>query len=118
MKRGFRWMGTAVCAAGLLLIALVEGRSFQRGGTPPPTAGSQGEEQDTKLPSGKSQRDEILRQEREDNIKDAAQLAQLAQELKEDLEKNDRFVLSLTTLKKTDDIEKLARKIRGRMRHN
>ena len=85
-------------------------------GTPP--SGPPAEEQEVKLPNGKSQRDEILKLEREQNIKDAAQLAQLAEELKQDLEKNEPFVLSLATLKKTDDIEKLVKKIRGRMRHN
>lgn len=76
------------------------------------------DQQDVELPSGKSQRDEILKAEREQNIKDAAQLVELAQQLQQDLEKNDRFVLSLATLKKTDEIEKLAKKIRGRLRHN
>jgi hypothetical protein len=75
-------------------------------------------QQDVQLPSGKSQRDEILKAERDQNIKDAAQLVDLAQQLQQDLEKNDRFVFSLATLKKTDDIEKLAKKIRSRMRHN
>lgn len=75
-------------------------------------------QQDVQLPSGKSQRDEILKAEREQNIKDAAQLVELAQQLQLDLEKNDRFVLSLGTLKKADDIEKLVKKIRSRMRHN
>jgi hypothetical protein len=74
--------------------------------------------QDVELPSGKSQRDEILKAERDQNIKDAAQLVDIAQQLQQDLEKNDRFVFSLNTLKKTDEIEKLARKIRSRMRHN
>lgn len=74
--------------------------------------------QDMELPSGKSQRDEILKAERDQNIKDAAQLVELAQQLQQDLEKNDRFVFSLSTLKKTDEIEKLAKKIRSRMRHN
>ena len=41
----------------------------------------------------------------------------MAEELKTDLEKSDRFVLSLDTLKKTDDIEKLVKKIRDRLRH-
>lgn len=72
---------------------------------------------DPKLPSGKSQRDEILKNEHQQNIRDAAQLVELAQQLQQDIEKNDRFVLSLATLKKTDEIEKLAKKIRGRMRH-
>jgi hypothetical protein len=74
--------------------------------------------QDVQLPNGKSQRDEILKAERDQNIKDAAQLVELSQQLQQDLEKNDRFVFSLATLKKTDEIEKLARKIRTRIRHN
>ncbi len=73
---------------------------------------------DTHLPNGKLQRDEILKAEHEQNVKDAAQLVDLAQQLQQDIEKNDRFVLSLGTLKKTDDIEKLIKKIRSRMRHN
>jgi hypothetical protein len=73
--------------------------------------------EDVKLLNGKSQRDEILKSEREENIKDAARLVELAEGLKGDLEKNDRFVLSMATLKKTDDIEKLVRKIRSRLRH-
>jgi hypothetical protein len=121
MKSRFRSMGIAVCAAALLWLALVQGQGYQKGasglGPPPSETPESGEPQDVKLPNGKSQRDEILRLEREQNIKDAAQLAQLAEELKQDLEKNDRYVLSLGTLKKTDDIEKLVKKIRGRIRH-
>ena len=83
-----------------------------------PAAMSQdGQQEDIKLPNGKSQRDEILKVEREENIKDAAHLLDLAAELKADLEKGDRFVLSMSTLKKTDDIEKLAKKIRDRLHH-
>jgi hypothetical protein len=64
------------------------------------------------------QRDEILKAEHEQNLKDAAQLADLAEQLKQELEKNDRYVLSISTLKKTDEIEKLVKKIRTRLRHN
>lgn len=73
---------------------------------------------DVRLPNGKSQRDEILKAEHQENLKDAAKLADLAQDLKESLEKDDRYVLSLSTLKKTEDIEKLAKKIRSRLRHD
>ena len=69
------------------------------------------------LPNGKSQKDEILKAEHQQNLKDAAELADLAEQLKADLEKNDRYVLSMATLKKTDEIEKLVRKIRSRLRH-
>jgi len=77
-----------------------------------------GEPEPNRLPNGKLQRDEILKSEHERNVKDAAQLVDLAQQLQQDIEKNDRYVLSLSTLKKTDDIEKLVKKIRSRMRHN
>ena len=73
---------------------------------------------DVKLPNGKSQRDEILKAEYEQNLKDAAQLVDLSQQLRDDIEKNERFVVSLADIKKTEDIEKLVRKIRSRMRHN
>jgi hypothetical protein len=121
MNSRFRLTGTVACAAALLSLVRREGLSFQRGGAveaPPVTPPPPTEEQDVKLPNGKSQRDEVLKLEREQNIKDAALLAQLAEELKLELEKNDRFVFSVTTLKKTDDIEKLVKKIRARMRHN
>ena len=73
---------------------------------------------EVRLPNGKLQRDEILKAEHQENLKDAARLADLAQDLKESLEKDDRYVLSLSTLKKTEEIEKLVKKIRSRLRHD
>ncbi len=84
---------------------------------PAPTNGPD-QEEPVRLPNGKLQRDEILKAEHEQNLRDAAQLIELSEELKADLEKNDRFVVSMGTLKKTDDIEKLVKKIRTRLRHN
>jgi hypothetical protein len=72
---------------------------------------------DVQLPNGKSQRAEILKAEREQNIKDAAQLVDLSKELQQEIEKNESYVLSLGTLKKTDEIEKLVKRIRARLRH-
>ena len=100
---------TIRCASALLCAGLLTSAAPQRGpGAPEP---------DQRLPNGKLQRDEILKAEHEANLKDAAELSQLADQLKIDLEKNDRFVLSMATLKKTDDIEKLAKRIRSRLRH-
>jgi hypothetical protein len=72
---------------------------------------------DVHLPNGKSQRAEILKAEREKNIKDAAELVDLSKELQQEIEKNESYVLSLGALKKTDEIEKIAKRIRGRLRH-
>jgi hypothetical protein len=102
------------CAPALLFLAVSTVALPQRGGGGRP-AGP--DEPDTRMPDGKSQREEILKAEHQQNLKDAAELASLAEQLKADLEKDDRYILSVATLKKTDEIEKLAKKIRARLRH-
>lgn len=72
--------------------------------------------EDIRLPNGKKQKDEILKAEYEQNVKDAQELVNIARSFEEDLEKDDRFVLSLSSLKKLDDMEKLTKRIRGRMK--
>ncbi|MGI8989008.1 MAG: hypothetical protein ACR2I2_05395 [Bryobacteraceae bacterium] len=71
---------------------------------------------DIKLPNGKSQRDEILKADYQKNLKDADELVELSQSLREEMEKETRHVLSISSLKKTEEIEKLAKRIRSRMR--
>ena len=102
-------------AVALVLLAGVSVFALQQQGG---RRGGAGEEEDVILPSGKSQKEEILKAEHQQNLKDAAELAELAGQLKIDLEKNDRYILSLATLKKTDDIEKLVKRISARLRHN
>ena len=105
-------------AVALVLLAGISVYALQQQGGGRRGRGGGGEEEDVTLPNGKSQKEEILKAEHRQNIKDAADLAELAEQLKIDLEKNDRYVLSMATLKKTDDIEKLAKRIRARLRHN
>jgi hypothetical protein len=76
----------------------------------------QEEQPDITLPNGKSQREEILKQEHQKSLRDIARIQTLAGELKSDLEKNDYHVLSLSALKKAEELEKLARQVRNRMR--
>ena len=68
-----------------------------------------------RLPDGRSQNEEILKADHERNLKDAGELLKLAEELKIELEKNDRYVVSVGMLKKTEEIEKLSKRIRGRL---
>lgn len=99
----------------LLLIPLAMGLLFSQyeaGRREPPSDSSR----DVKLPNGKSQREEILKADYEKTLQDAAQLVKLSEELQDDLIKEDRHVLSIATLKKTEDIEKLAKKIRARLK--
>ena len=69
-----------------------------------------------RLPDGRSQKEEILKSEHAKSLEDAGELMKLTEELKIDLEKNDRHIVSVKTLKKLDDIEKLAKRIRGRLK--
>jgi hypothetical protein len=71
---------------------------------------------DTKLPSGKSQREEILKADHEKSLKDAAELVKLSEALQIELEKNDRHVVSVSSLDKLEEIEKLAKRIRSRLK--
>lgn len=106
------WIRRGVAVTSfLLLFALAPAQDV-------PQQGQDDREQEQRLPNGKSQKDEILKAEYEQNLKDAAQLVELSEGLKRDLEKNERYVFSIPALKKTDEIEKLVKKIRARMRHD
>lgn len=80
---------------------------------PPPPPGTPA---DVTLPGGKSQRDEILKAEHKKNLADAAAISKLADEVGEELENGDRYVVSVKTLKKLDEIERLTKAIRGRLK--
>jgi hypothetical protein len=70
----------------------------------------------TRLPGGQVQTDAILKAEYDQNVKDARELTSLAKSIELDFDKNDQNVLSLALLKKLDDVEKLTKRIRGRVR--
>ena len=64
----------------------------------------------------KSQREEIIKADHKKNVEEAIALAKVAEELKLDLEKGDRNIVSVKNIKQTEEIEKLARSIRGRLK--
>jgi hypothetical protein len=72
--------------------------------------------EDTRLPNGKSQKDAISKEAHEEALKEVEALIELAEELRAELKHNGEFVVAVSSLKKTEEIEKLARKIRGRLK--
>ena len=74
------------------------------------------ETEDVRLPSGKMQKEEILKADYEKSLEDAASLLKAAEDLKLDFEKNGSHVLSVSTLKQLDNIEKLTKRIRSRLK--
>jgi len=102
-----RFIGPSLALVGLILATLVFAQTRRL---------PDDQEEDRQLPSGKSQQEEILKADHEKSLKDASRLVDLSQQLKTELEKNDRHVVSVTSIKNTEEIEKLAKRIRGRLR--
>ncbi|MGA3024440.1 MAG: hypothetical protein ABSF98_06705 [Bryobacteraceae bacterium] len=84
-------------------------RPLHQGPTP-------GEDEDAKLPDGRSQKDAQAKAAYTGSLEDTKKLIAAAEELKAELEKNSRYVVSLAAIRKTEEIEKLARRIRGRLK--
>jgi cell division septation protein DedD len=72
---------------------------------------------DPKLPDGKSQKNAIAREQHEQALKDAKNLVEQAEQLRDELERSGNYTVSMASLKRAEDIEKLAKKIRGRLRY-
>jgi len=81
-----------------------------------PTLPPEKEATDPALANGKKQREMIVKDDYKKNLEDSAELAKLAEDLKADLENGDKNVVSIKALKKTEEIEKLARSIHGRLK--
>jgi hypothetical protein len=98
----------------VLLFGLALAVTAQQGPPQRPLPPEPGDE--VRLPNGRVQRDEILKMDFQKTLEDARALSKLADELKGDLEKSDYNVLSVGTLKKADDINRLAKRIHDRLR--
>ena len=103
-----------ICRIALLLSLALTVTAQQPPPQRPPIAPEIPEE--VRLPNGKLQREAILKADYRKTLEDARALSKLADELKTDLEKSDYNVLAVGTLKKTDDIDRLAKRIRDRLK--
>jgi len=103
----------AIVVASILLAAMSPGQQVDPRLSRDPSRPAEA----VRLPNGKLQQDEILKADHEKSVKDAAQLIELSESLKKELEKDDSHVLSIASLKKTEEIEKIAKRIRARLKH-
>ena len=99
-----------------VLIALVAVLVSLGAQSPRPAKPHEPADESARLPNGKSQQDAILKEDHEKNIADAREVVRIATELKDELENGSPHVLSVGAIKKTDEIEKITKRIRGRMR--
>jgi hypothetical protein len=74
--------------------------------------------EDATLPNGKRWGDVIAEADYKDNLRDARALADLTAGIRDEIQASDKFVLSLKTLRKIEEAEKLLKDLRTRMRKN
>jgi hypothetical protein len=72
-------------------------------------------DEDHKLPNGKSLKDTMAKADHDKALKEADDLLTLAQQLKDEIQKAGDHVVPLSSIKKTEEIEKMAKRIRGRL---
>ena len=106
-------IGAVLLTAVLLTMVAPAASPDQRGSSLPGT-GKNSASEDQEQPATNSTT--AAKAENEQNIKDAARLAQLAAEVKQELEAGGEFTLSVATLKKADEMEKLSKKLHTRMK--
>lgn len=73
-------------------------------------------EKPKRLPDGTLQSEALLKEEQKRLLADSAKLIELSEAIDAELKKNGHGILSVGLLKKLEDVEKLARRMRGR--HN
>lgn len=71
---------------------------------------------DPRLPNGKLQSEEILKAEHKRNLADLQSILKLAGEIQSELEKTEHHVLSIANLKRLDEIEKITKRLRSRLK--
>ncbi len=71
---------------------------------------------EARLPDGKSQKDAIAKEDYNQSLRDADALVAAAETLRDEIKKAGSHVVSVSSVRKTEEIEKLARKIRGRLK--
>jgi hypothetical protein len=103
-------------ASALMFVQSQDGQEPEGNRRIPPIPSPSDREGDRKLPNGKSQNDAIARQNHEQALRDTNDLIAVAEQLRAELKKAGNYVVPVSSVKKTEEIEKLARRIRGRLK--
>jgi hypothetical protein len=71
----------------------------------------------TRMSDDPRKKEQVAKAAYQESLDDTRKLIAAAEELKAELEKNDRYVVSMSAIRKTEDIEKLAKRIRSRLKY-
>jgi hypothetical protein len=69
-----------------------------------------------RMPDGRSMSEAIVKEDHKRNIEDLGKMKEIIVDVEQSLEKNAQHVLSIDNLKRLEEVEKVSRRIRGRMR--
>jgi hypothetical protein len=106
------FVASLAAASSLTSVALAESATPLQ--NPNPTVQAPANPQDS---SQSMSRQELQNQQRKDQLTaDTAKLLQLANELKAEMDKSTKDTLSVSVLKKAEQVEKLAHKVRDEMK--
>lgn len=83
---------------------------------PPELIRRDDENRDRRLPNGRSQTEALIKEDHKRNLQDLKRMRELIDEVEKDIEKTGGQVVSMDNLKKLEDLENAAKRIRGRMR--
>lgn len=73
------------------------------------------ERQDIRLPDGKLQSEAIIKAQHEKSLEEVQEMKKLILDFTDEFEKSDRHVVSVQTVRKLEEIEKRAKRIRTRL---
>ena len=115
MRMARRFFAFSVLSGGFLL-SRPQDQTLPADSEPPLMPPVDRGNRDVKLPNGKSRNNAIARDEHKKALAEAAELVTLSEQLRDEVQKAGEYVVSVAAVRKTEEIEKLARKIRGRLK--
>jgi len=83
---------------------------------PPYATGQRQGREDKRLPDGRLQSEAMLKEDHKKNLEELKKMRDLIASVEDEIEKSGGHVLSMENLKKLEEVEKLSKRIRDRMR--
>jgi hypothetical protein len=115
MRMARRFFAFSVLSGGFLFSRQQDETLPPDGGPPLMPPVNRGNKE-ARLPNGKSRNNAIAQDEHKKALAEAAQLVTLSEQLRDELQKAGNYIVPVTAVRKTEEIEKLAKKIRGRLK--
>jgi len=117
--RGWKWISCITSILVIVATTLIAQQSGTQNGAPPPYTGespAQRAEDVWDAQQHKAMEKKANLQRQQDIRKDTEKLLELATELKQEVDKSNADTLSLGVVKKAEEIEKLAKSVKNKMK--